>query len=170
MFKNCGGRQHFFDPLHRRDLLKLGGLSLGGIGGLGMGDLLRLRAESSTKSTIKSVIFVCLPGGPGDRRDRCERRMPHQSPARSEKCPGDDLPPLGNRPEPNRPRFRRPSANPPGRLPSDRGIGLTASPRLITASLRRATGGRTQAAFARRPEFTLKRSDTNPHAQAPGGR
>ncbi len=64
MFETCGARQHSFNHLSRRDLLRLGGLSIGGIGGLGVSDVLRLRAESATKSAIKSVIFVCLPGGP----------------------------------------------------------------------------------------------------------
>lgn len=64
MFQLCDSPRHRQQAVNRRDLLKLGGLSLGGLGGLGLGDLLRLRAESAHKSTIKSVIFVCLPGGP----------------------------------------------------------------------------------------------------------
>src|SRR5262245_5131305 len=64
MFRNCGATQHWFNSLNRREMLQFGGLSIGGIGGLGLPDMLRLKAQSPTKSTVKSVIMVCLPGGP----------------------------------------------------------------------------------------------------------
>src|SRR5678816_3255850 len=49
--------------LHRRALLRMGAL---GIGGLTLADILRLKAQAGTSSTSsgKSVIMVCLPGGP----------------------------------------------------------------------------------------------------------
>jgi hypothetical protein len=50
-------------PVTRRTALKFGAL---GLGGLGLGDLLRLRAQASTSASHedRSVIFVWLPGGP----------------------------------------------------------------------------------------------------------
>jgi uncharacterized protein (DUF1501 family) len=48
---------------HRRDLLRIGAL---GVGGLTLADVLRLRAKaaSDTETPPKSVIMVCLTGGP----------------------------------------------------------------------------------------------------------
>lgn len=48
---------------HRRDFLRLGGLAMGG---LGLTDLLRLRAQANARprSEHKAVIFVYLFGGP----------------------------------------------------------------------------------------------------------
>ena len=51
-------------PLSRRNFLQVGAL---GIGGLGLADLLRLRAEANEAGSAKSdtaVILVWLPGGP----------------------------------------------------------------------------------------------------------
>jgi hypothetical protein len=50
-------------PIHRRDLLRVGSLALGG---LGLADLLQLRATASTgvDRSDTAVIFVWLPGGP----------------------------------------------------------------------------------------------------------
>lgn len=50
-------------PISRRNLLQAGSL---GLGGLGLADLLKLRAEAqpSRTDTDKSIIFVWLPGGP----------------------------------------------------------------------------------------------------------
>ncbi|MFN0053890.1 MAG: DUF1501 domain-containing protein [Planctomycetales bacterium] len=48
----------------RRDMLRLGGLSIGGLGGLGLGDVLQLQAASTSRRSVRSVIFICLPGGP----------------------------------------------------------------------------------------------------------
>ncbi len=55
--KRCPG------PVSRRSFLQAGAL---GVGGLGLADLLRLRAEASTagKAPDTSIIFVWLPGGP----------------------------------------------------------------------------------------------------------
>ncbi len=47
---------------HRRDFLRIGAL---GLGGLSLADVLRLRSHAApTAATKKSVIMVCLPGGP----------------------------------------------------------------------------------------------------------
>jgi hypothetical protein len=64
MFVNCGSQRHSPGALDRRDFLRIGGLSIGGIGGLGLGDVLRLKAEGTSTSSVRSVIMVCLPGGP----------------------------------------------------------------------------------------------------------
>ncbi len=52
-------------PFSRRSFLQVGSL---GLGGLGLSDLLRLRAEASTAAAAgaldTSIIFVWLPGGP----------------------------------------------------------------------------------------------------------
>src|SRR6187455_1925692 len=49
--------------LSRRELLQIGGL---GLGGFALADALGDEARGETKSTTaaKSVIMVCLPGGP----------------------------------------------------------------------------------------------------------
>src|SRR5688572_22036616 len=49
--------------LNRREVLRIGAL---GLGGLTLADLLRLRAHGakSATTTAKSIIMVCLPGGP----------------------------------------------------------------------------------------------------------
>lgn len=51
------------DELDRRGFLRLGNLCLGGISMLGASHQLS-RAESSSRPKPKSVIMVCLPGGP----------------------------------------------------------------------------------------------------------
>jgi hypothetical protein len=59
MFRNCGSRRHSASLFNRRDFLRLGGLSIGGIGGLGLADVLRLKAAGTTSSTVRSVIMIC---------------------------------------------------------------------------------------------------------------
>ena len=62
MLKLSGSRSSFCDGLSRRNFLKAGAL---GLGGLGLADLLRLQAEAGMSPNIpKSVILICLPGGP----------------------------------------------------------------------------------------------------------
>lgn len=57
-----GGKQRFCDNVSRRDFLRVGAL---GLGGLTMPDLLRLRAQAPAQHrTPRSVIMVCLAGGP----------------------------------------------------------------------------------------------------------
>src|SRR5262249_4251290 len=56
-----GDRHSFCDRVSRRDFLRVGAF---GLGGLGLADVLRLRAESGTTKQPRAVIMVCLPGGP----------------------------------------------------------------------------------------------------------
>ena len=61
-----GRQRQFYDGVSRRDFLKVGALS---IGGLTLADVLRLRAAGATsevsgKRTPGSVIMIYLPGGP----------------------------------------------------------------------------------------------------------
>lgn len=58
-----GGAKRFCDSVTRRDFLKIGAL---GAAGLGLADLLRLRAGAAGKSAtaVRGVILICLPGGP----------------------------------------------------------------------------------------------------------
>src|SRR5580658_4276467 len=57
----CDGKHGFGAGLDRRGFLKLGAT---GLGGLSLANLLQLRAEAGTKSQPRSVIMVCLAGGP----------------------------------------------------------------------------------------------------------
>jgi hypothetical protein len=61
MFTLWGAPRRFCDRIDRRDFLRIGAL---GFGGLALPDLLRLRAQAGTKTTPKSIIMVCLAGGP----------------------------------------------------------------------------------------------------------
>ena len=56
-----GRGQAHCDGVNRRDFLKLGCL---GAGGLTLPDLLRARAAAELAGHPRSVIMVCLPGGP----------------------------------------------------------------------------------------------------------
>src|SRR5437867_1418470 len=58
-----GDRERFCDGISRRSFLKAGGLALGG---LALSDHMRLRAEGAVASEGKgkSVIMICLGGGP----------------------------------------------------------------------------------------------------------
>src|SRR6185369_13006324 len=56
-----GGGSKFCDGCSRRDFLSFGAC---GLGALGLGDLMRLRAQGATTSAPRSVILVCLAGGP----------------------------------------------------------------------------------------------------------
>ena len=56
------GREHrFCDQIGRREFLRAGAL---GLSGLTLADVLRLRAESPNRKSPRSVIMVCLAGGP----------------------------------------------------------------------------------------------------------
>src|SRR5882724_7339414 len=62
MLTFLGRRRRFCDGISRRDFLRVGALS---VGGLSMADLLRLNARASSVPTPgKSVIMVFLHGGP----------------------------------------------------------------------------------------------------------
>jgi hypothetical protein len=56
-----GPKHHSCAAVSRRDFLRVGAL---GLGGLTLADLLRLRAQAGTGSKPRSVIMVCLAGGP----------------------------------------------------------------------------------------------------------
>jgi hypothetical protein len=56
-----GGKHRFCDNISRRDFLRVGAL---GLGGLTLPDVLRLQAASKTGTSPRSVIMVCLAGGP----------------------------------------------------------------------------------------------------------
>jgi hypothetical protein len=56
-----GPKRRFCDHVNRRDFLRVGAL---GLGGLTLADLLRLRARAGDVSSARSVIMVCLAGGP----------------------------------------------------------------------------------------------------------
>lgn len=56
-----GADQRLCDGVNRRDFLRLGAL---GLGGLTLADVLRLRAQAGTSKPAKSVIMICLAGGP----------------------------------------------------------------------------------------------------------
>src|SRR5262249_182529 len=56
-----GSRQRLCDGLSRRQFLRVGALT---VGGLTLADLLRLRAQAAAPSTGKSIIMVYLNGGP----------------------------------------------------------------------------------------------------------
>jgi hypothetical protein len=56
-----GAKHRFCDQVSRRDFLRVGAL---GLGGLTLPGLLRLRAQSTAAKAPRSVIMVCLAGGP----------------------------------------------------------------------------------------------------------
>jgi hypothetical protein len=56
-----GPHRRFCDRINRRVFLRVGAL---GLGGLTLADLLRLRAQAGEGSSPRSVIMVCLAGGP----------------------------------------------------------------------------------------------------------
>lgn len=59
------GRSHrFCDGLSRRNFLRIGGLGFGGLGSMGVPQLLQAEAAAGRKTSSKSVIMIYLPGGP----------------------------------------------------------------------------------------------------------
>jgi uncharacterized protein (DUF1501 family) len=65
MLTFLGRNQRYCDGVSRRDFLRVGALT---VGGLSLADVLRLKAQAAAKgkqvSTAKSVIMIYLPGGP----------------------------------------------------------------------------------------------------------
>jgi len=59
------GRKHrMCDGVSRRQFLKIGGLSMGAVGGIGLPQILSAQAASGTRSPHKAVINIFLGGGP----------------------------------------------------------------------------------------------------------
>src|SRR6185437_13258088 len=54
-------KRGFCDGITRRDVIKLGAM---GIGGLTLADLLRAESLAGSTSKRRSIINICLPGGP----------------------------------------------------------------------------------------------------------
>ena len=59
-----GKKQKYCDGVSRRSFLKIGGFSLGSIGGLTLPQILRAQDESGNRSSHKAIINVFLGGGP----------------------------------------------------------------------------------------------------------
>src|SRR4051812_6224012 len=55
-----GPGHRYCDGVSRRSFLKIGGLTMGGVG---LSELLRAEAQAGTRSAHKSVIMVYLTGG-----------------------------------------------------------------------------------------------------------
>src|SRR5689334_958584 len=66
MLTVVGSSQTYCDRIHRRGFLQIGGMSCAalGLGGVALPELLRSRALAGTTKSPRSVIMVCLPGGP----------------------------------------------------------------------------------------------------------
>ena len=58
-----GRQQKYCDGVNRRSFLKIGGFSLGAVGGFGLADVMRANG-SETTNRHKAVINVFLGGGP----------------------------------------------------------------------------------------------------------
>jgi hypothetical protein len=56
-----GASRRYCDRINRRDFLRVGAL---GLGALTLPDILRLRAQAGSSATPRSVIMICLAGGP----------------------------------------------------------------------------------------------------------
>lgn len=62
MLTSFDNQQLIRESVSRRGFLKLGAM---GLGGIGLSDMLRMRGEAAPSPTSpKSVILICLPGGP----------------------------------------------------------------------------------------------------------
>lgn len=64
MLTILGRKQRYCDGITRRGFLKIGGFSLGSVGGLTLADLMRAQAAGGQRSSHKAVINVFLGGGP----------------------------------------------------------------------------------------------------------
>jgi len=64
MLTILGDQQKYCDGVSRRSFLKIGGLALGSVGGVGLTDILRAQEASGTRSSHKAVINIFLGGGP----------------------------------------------------------------------------------------------------------
>ncbi|MFN0198727.1 MAG: DUF1501 domain-containing protein [Planctomycetaceae bacterium] len=64
MLTILGASQRYCDGVSRRSFLKIGGLSMGAVGGIGLADILRADDAAGIKHNHKSVINIFLGGGP----------------------------------------------------------------------------------------------------------
>ncbi|MFK7821247.1 MAG: DUF1501 domain-containing protein, partial [Planctomycetaceae bacterium] len=64
MLTILGNKQRYCDGIARRSFLKIGGLSMGAIGGVGLPTLMRAQAASGNEKNHKAVINIFLGGGP----------------------------------------------------------------------------------------------------------
>ncbi|MCP4781993.1 MAG: DUF1501 domain-containing protein [Fuerstiella sp.] len=64
MLTILGNKTKYCDGVSRRSFLKIGGLSMGAVGGTTLTDLLRAESASPTRDTQKSIINIFLGGGP----------------------------------------------------------------------------------------------------------
>lgn len=64
MLTILGRAQTLCDGITRRSFLKIGGLSMGAMGGLGLADILRAEDQQGKRSGHKAVINIFLGGGP----------------------------------------------------------------------------------------------------------
>ncbi|MFO1062547.1 MAG: DUF1501 domain-containing protein [Pirellulales bacterium] len=64
MLTILGGSHRLCDGLSRRSFLKIGGLSFGALGGIGLADIMRAQAASGKGLGHKAVINIFLGGGP----------------------------------------------------------------------------------------------------------
>ena len=69
-----GHKQKYCDGVSRRGFLKIGGLSMGALGGFSLANLLRAEAASGRRLQHKAVINIYLPGGP-PHQDSWELKM-----------------------------------------------------------------------------------------------
>lgn len=64
MLTITGSRQRYCDGVSRRSFLKIGGLSMGAVGGVGLSNIMRAQAASGSLRSHKAVINIFLGGGP----------------------------------------------------------------------------------------------------------
>ena len=64
MLTILGREQRFCDGVSRRGFLKIGGLAMGAVGGLGLADVMRAQADPGRRLAHKAVINIFLGGGP----------------------------------------------------------------------------------------------------------
>lgn len=64
MLNIFGKRTRYCDGVSRRSFIKVGGLSMGAVGGLTLADQMRAEAASTAKDSRKAIINIFLGGGP----------------------------------------------------------------------------------------------------------
>lgn len=64
MLTITGRKQRFCDGVSRRSFLKIGGLAMGAVGGVGLPEILRAQGNAGGAGSSKAVINIFLGGGP----------------------------------------------------------------------------------------------------------